>query len=240
MLYSHLLTRESALFAILFSVALASPAAQNSPVAGVATTPAAPAAAAATSQPPCLGVGASIIPGLDTGTNSGTTDHSGDGSGSTSGDGTNDGSIDPYSSNTFRRRDLFPDEMDNFLYERQDLGMSGSGSSDTTNIMNGGPISVPPNTTFCGWLGGMGMQSDMVNLNPGVFQLTWQNITGDGHVSINFAQAGSLSTWAPQYVAAPDEWPTVESFPNDGVQYQVVYYGAYPSNGLSWFLTQVG
>ncbi|MCJ1415302.1 hypothetical protein MMC32_001634 [Xylographa parallela] len=239
MLYSNLLTRKSAVFSILCSVALASPAPQNA-ATGTLLGPGAVPAAAATAMPTCLGVGASVIPPLGPGPNPGAADNMGFDSGS-------DGSGD---SSATARRDLLLGEMNNFLYERQDGSMGASdgsmgasdgstGASDPT-AMTGGPIQIPPNTTYCGWLGGMGMQSDMLLFNPGTYQLTWQNVTGDGQVSINYAEAGADSSWANQDSETPDEWPTIVSFPNDGVQYQVVYYGEYPANGLSWFMTQVG
>ena len=179
MLYSNLLTRKSAVFSILCSVALASPAPQNA-ATGTLLGPGAVPAAAATAMPTCLGVGASVIPPLGPGPNPGAADNMGFDSGS-------DGSGD---SSATARRDLLLGEMNNFLYERQDGSMGASdgfmgasdgstGASDPT-AMTGGPIQIPPNTTYCGWLGGMGMQSDMLLFNPGTYQLTWQNVTGDG------------------------------------------------------------
>ncbi|MCJ1438609.1 hypothetical protein MMC27_007999 [Xylographa pallens] len=253
MLYSNLLTRKSAVVSILFSVALASPAPQNG-VTGTSLGAAAVPVASATAMPTCLGVGASVIPPLGPGPNPGAADNMGFDSGS-------DGSDD---SSATARRDLLLGEMNNFLYERQDASAGASdgsmgasdgsmgasdgstGASDGSTApsdstpMTGGPIQIPPNTTYCGWLGGMGMQSDMLIFNPGTYQLTWQNVTGDGQVSINYAEAGADSSWANQDADTPDEWPTIVSFPNDGIQYQVVYYGEYAANGLSWFMTQVG
>ncbi|MCJ1320546.1 hypothetical protein MMC15_005886 [Xylographa vitiligo] len=147
--------------------------------------------------------------------------------------------------------------MNDLLYERQydssdasdgSMGASdgstdasdGSTGASTPAPLAGTPIQIPPNTTYCGWLGGTGMQSDMLLFNnPGTYQLTWQNVTGDGQVSINYAAAGADSTWANQDTEELSDLPTIVAFPGDGVQYQVVYYGAYAINGLSWFLTQV-
>ncbi|MCJ1285613.1 hypothetical protein MMC26_004954 [Xylographa opegraphella] len=263
MLHSNLLTRKSAIFTFLLSVALASPAPQN---VGAGTAVAGPAASATTatglpagtSQPKCLGVGASVIPPMGPGPNPGAAEDSGFSDG-TGGDG----------NSPTARRDLRRGEMRNILYERQydsmgasdgsDGALGGSdgsfdgsdGTSDGTDSAFDGsvgapaappagvPIQVPPNTTYCGWLGGMGMQSDMLIFSPGTFELTWQNVTGNGHVSINYAEAGADSTWANQDSDSLSDLPTIVSFPNDGIQYQVVYYGEYPANGLSWFMTQV-
>ncbi|MCJ1290301.1 hypothetical protein MMC34_001837 [Xylographa carneopallida] len=294
MLYSHLLTRQSTVFSVLISIALASPAPQLLPgVAGTTSVPGAPAssstginavlpsssaavaAAAAATQPQCLGVGASIIPPLGPGPNPGAAEDMG----FTGTSGTSSGS------GATARRGLPPDGISNMLYERQYdsngnyLGSTGAsdgstsasdgssgasdysdGSSDyssggsdgSTSVSDGSgaaaitaplagtPIQVPPNTTYCGWLGGTGMQSDMLVFNnPGTYQLTWQNVTGNGQVSINYAEAGADSTWADQDSETLSDLPTIVSFPNDGIQYQVVYYGEFAANGLSWFLTQV-
>ncbi|MCJ1392164.1 hypothetical protein MMC18_005031 [Xylographa bjoerkii] len=116
---------------------------------------------------------------------------------------------------------------------------TGSKGTHNTIVKSGGSIRVQPNSTFCGYLSGVGMQTDMFTLDPGTYQLTWQNVTGDGQVSINQAKAGADSVWAPQDTEVPAKWPTVKVSSDDDVQYQVVYYGEYATNGLNWFMTQV-
>ncbi|MCJ1477168.1 hypothetical protein MMC13_005839 [Lambiella insularis] len=232
MLYSHLFPRRSAVLAILFSISApftyASPAPQAAAVAAAAAAPAA-------TQANCLGVGISVIPdagpGPDAGAASDASFSAGSSDGSSGGSSYGSSSGSSYGSSgglsAPQRRDLFPGNMDQLIYERQ-----------STDGMNGGPISIPANTIYCGWLGGAATQTDMLNLNPGTYQLTWQNVTGDGQISINYSQAGADSSWAPQDAETPDQWPTIQAFANDGVQYQAVYYGEYPQNGLSWFISQ--
>ena len=168
MLYPTLLTRKAALLAVFLSLslplALADAAAQAPAAAPAAAAPAAAAPAAAAPPPPaapaapplaCLGVGAAAIPAAGPG-----PDPSSQGSDSLAMD---------------RRDYIFPMGIDyDDLHRRQDL------SQDSGVSMTGGPVTVPPNTTYCGYLQGLGMQTDLVTLVPGIFQLTWQNVTGDG------------------------------------------------------------
>ena len=197
MRYSSLLTRQLAVFSILFSVALAFSVALGSPTSASASASASASTSVsvlttvATNQPTCLGVGASVIPALGVGPNPGAAEDLGFDSSSDSTDGSYDGA-------STSRRGLKSGQMNDLLYERQydssdasdgSMGASdgstdasdGSTGASTPAPLAGTPIQIPPNTTYCGWLGGTGMQSDMLLFNnPGTYQLTWQNVTGDG------------------------------------------------------------